>query len=421
MGGRWLVLCLVGMSVACSKEAGNAELGEQAVLPGAQGDGGLPPPISLTPSPDAGTKKSPPLTRAITAGYDFACLLSDDGQVCCGGANYAGQLGRGTMTEAPLSPALVGTFDHDVIDLTSSGMATCAVRKDGSVWCWGTGSVVGSGARVSATPARVMGIDKAVRVGANTCAGCTLSSTGEVSCFGSLGCLGDGRAPAEADTYGVATNVLKAPVLALHVGSARIAASLGDGTLQSWGSTWSSRDLSPVLANAPGGFDFRTFGGVSVGSGHACGLQADGTTWCWGENTYGAMGVGQADPERIHVDGAPTDRHQLAQATNVPFAAKRVAALHHTTCVLDMAGAISCFGYFGNVNSYSSSPRQVTTLGNDNVDLTANSSAICAKRKDGSFACWSVFNPDSVVATTSIFNVPAVFSCDVNAPPFVVR
>ena len=421
MSGRWLVLCLIGMSVGCSSEAGPAPLGEQPVLPGEQGDGGRTPPISLTPSPDAGSNRSPPLTRAIAAGFDFACLLSDDGQVCCGGANYAGQLGRGTMTEEPLRPALVGAFDHDVIDLASSATATCAVRKDGSVWCWGTGSVVASGARVSATPARVMGIDKAVRIGMNTLAGCTLSSTDEVTCFGDVGWLGDGRPGGQNVTYGVATNVLQGPVRALHFGSARIATSAGDGTLKSWGSSWSSRDLSPVPVHAPGTFDFRTFGGVTVGSGHACGLQADGTMWCWGENMYGAMGVGKVEAGNIHVNGAPADRHQLTQVTNLPFAAKRVAALGYTTCVLDTAGAISCFGSFGDVSGYSPVPRQVTTLGNDNVDLIASSNAICAKRKDGSFACWSGFTPDSVVATNSIFHVPAVFSCDVNAEPFVVR
>jgi hypothetical protein len=88
-----------------------------------------------------------PITDAIAAstGDNFSCAVRRDGSVLCWGRNYAGQLGNG-MPDA-------GDFAaHVVVDATltplsgvsrirSSYVQTCVIRGAArEVWCWGGGS-----------------------------------------------------------------------------------------------------------------------------------------------------------------------------------------------------------------------------------------------------------------------------------------
>jgi alpha-tubulin suppressor-like RCC1 family protein len=73
--------------------------------------------------------------RTLTAGYDSTCALKMDGTVWCWGPNWYGQLGNGTYdtTDRPIQiGALTGA-----LDVASGGGHACAVRDDGTVVCWG--------------------------------------------------------------------------------------------------------------------------------------------------------------------------------------------------------------------------------------------------------------------------------------------
>ncbi|MBK8050713.1 MAG: hypothetical protein IPK16_28555 [Anaerolineales bacterium] len=80
-----------------------------------------------------------PLTniKQIAPGWRHTCALLESGAVVCWGDNTYGALGDGTTTSHNTAVAVSG-LDHDVVALAASQSATCALRQDGSVSCWGT-------------------------------------------------------------------------------------------------------------------------------------------------------------------------------------------------------------------------------------------------------------------------------------------
>jgi len=70
----------------------------------------------------------------IKAGGTHACALKKDGSLWCWGSNYSGQLGDGTNQDR-LVPAQV--ISSGVLQFSLGLQHTCAVKKDGSLWCWG--------------------------------------------------------------------------------------------------------------------------------------------------------------------------------------------------------------------------------------------------------------------------------------------
>ena len=81
--------------------------------------------------------------KSVSAGAQHTCALKTDGSVWCWGATWSGRLGdgtRGDSDEVRLAPVRVrrgSGYLTSVKSLSSGGVHTCAVRTDGSAWCWG--------------------------------------------------------------------------------------------------------------------------------------------------------------------------------------------------------------------------------------------------------------------------------------------
>ena len=77
----------------------------------------------------------------LAAGSDFTCALKLDSTVWCWGDNSFGQLGQASLgaqnySAIPLQvPGLT-----DALDLAAGDGHTCAIRKNGTVVCWGSNS-----------------------------------------------------------------------------------------------------------------------------------------------------------------------------------------------------------------------------------------------------------------------------------------
>src|SRR3954466_10350161 len=104
-----------------------------------------------------------------------------------------------------------------------------------------------------------------------------------------------------------------------------------------WGTNTSSQTGSglglPVLASVSRPTEMAAgFVTVSSSGSQSCGLQADGSAWCWGDNYWGQLGNGNFNQQDLPV------RVQ----TTVRFKAISVGAAH--VCAIDLADEPWCWG-----------------------------------------------------------------------------
>jgi alpha-tubulin suppressor-like RCC1 family protein len=143
------------------------------------------------------------LPAGLAVGDLHACaIVLADGSVRCVGNNYSGQLGDGTSNNnRPTAVPVIGLTG--VTALTAGSSFTCAVKSDGTVWCWGDNpwGQLGSGTFLpQSTPAQVYGLTGVVSIAAGWMHVCAAKSDGSAWCWGgnSWGQLGDGTTASEA-------------------------------------------------------------------------------------------------------------------------------------------------------------------------------------------------------------------------------
>lgn len=141
---------------------------------------------------------TPSVLRHVSAGKAHSCALEERGDVRC-----TGQLGE-VRPDVIASGAPSGFWSVNAIQVVSGGGFACALRKDGTIACWGEdgagqlGNGPGrwsgwrTGAQVAVT---VQGIFGAVDVTAGEEHACAVTSRGELHCWGrgTEGQLGDGK------------------------------------------------------------------------------------------------------------------------------------------------------------------------------------------------------------------------------------
>lgn len=74
---------------------------------------------------------------SITVGENHNCALTTTGAVFCWGSNGAGELGVGKASPGS-QPVQVPGLEAIAVEASPETPATCAIRKDGSVACWGS-------------------------------------------------------------------------------------------------------------------------------------------------------------------------------------------------------------------------------------------------------------------------------------------
>lgn len=235
---------------------------------------------------------------SVSASLDSACAVRTDGTLWCWGNNDYGELGTGNTTNQ-LSPVQVGTATDWATVSSKVAAVTCATRTDGTLWCWGdnTDGELGTGNTTDqASPVQVGTATDWVRVtNYGPLYTCAIRTDGTLWCWGdnALGELGTGNTTAELSPVQVGTASDWATVSAGN--GANNCATRTEGTLWCWGANGSgqlgtgntTQELSPVQIGTA-----TSWSEVSMGAEFGCAVRTDKTLWCWGNNSYGQLGLG---------------------------------------------------------------------------------------------------------------------------------
>ena len=268
---------------------------------------------------------------AISAGGNHSCVILEGGAVKCWGLNSSGQLGLGDTVNrgsaaGQMSNALpaVNLGKGLVAKALASGSKhTCVLLTNNQVKCWGgnNGGQLGQGDNVTRgdlpgemgddLPAVDLGTGRSAKaIAAGGDFTCAILDTNQVKCWGAntRGQLGLGDTAGRGDQPGAMGDAL--PTVNLGPGRSAISLALGD--------------------------EF------------ACALLDNKAVKCWGRNTSGQLGQGNAIPV-----GGTQDSMTNLQTINLGtgLTVKAIAARFLTACALiEGVNQIKCWGWNGSGN-----------------------------------------------------------------------
>lgn len=315
---------------------------------------------------------------AVAAGDQHTCAISRS-NVYCWGRNDYGQLGNGTISASANTPVQVvdvtGTGAlSDIIHVAAGYRYTCAVKSDGSVYCWGYNGYGNLGDNTTTNrllPTQVKGVANTgfltgiskISIGgtqqgvAHTCA---LSTGGSVYCwgyngYGQLGSnnttnysvpvqvLGVGAAGTLSNIRGISAGGYHGHTCAVNTSNAvfcwghNASGQLGDNTA-------TNRSVPVQVVGVNGSGLLGSIANVSTGSYHTCANSSGGDVYCWGNNTNGQLGINSttqySHPRQVFsTSGAGT----LTGITSV--VAGGYSTTNGSTCAVSGAGALYCWGF----------------------------------------------------------------------------
>jgi alpha-tubulin suppressor-like RCC1 family protein len=248
--------------------------------------------------------------RQVVVGAAHACALVGAGAVRCWGDGWAGQLGNGKNdrppVDAPPPPAVTVSGLEDAVTLAAGATFTCALRRAGSVSCWGTDIArpYDDPDRVRNVPTPVADIAGAQQIVAGARHACARLASGAIVCWGSF------VRPDKDRLYGVPPPVA-ATVLEGVGDLAALALAPPDCAVRSDGHAvcWRGDYTPEVLGDGRRGPGLHEVRGlvdataVSASERHACALRRGGAVACWGQSRHGELGDGSGEAWPTAVGG----------------------------------------------------------------------------------------------------------------------
>jgi alpha-tubulin suppressor-like RCC1 family protein len=321
---------------------------------------------------------------AIDAGHWATCAIRSDGELLCWGDAEGGRLGTGDESGV-LGPTPT-RLPVRAVDVTLGwGDHACAVDAESDLWCWGSNrqGELGVGYDDSAVPAHLTSAAQVAEVAAGEDHTCARHLNGRVSCWGSQadGCLGAGRRDGPA-LWPVRAGQLEDAV-ELVTGSRFTCALHRDGRVSCWGRVpgRKGRDRHRPAMLTPHD-DVVT---LAAGLRHLCALRAGGDVICWGAHRPFV----ESD---FHNDGSRS-RPLGAQRVPFPGAVRALTAGEDHSCGLLVTGHVACWGdndrgQLGDGTTVARvEPVLVRGLA-DAVAIDAGDGHTCAIRERGSVVCW---------------------------------
>ena len=321
----------------------------------------------------------------LSAGGSTTCGLGPAGKAYCWGENNSGQLGTGVMPGRPTcggiqcNPAPVpvaGGFRFRA--LGTGGLHTCGVTDSDKAYCWGN--------------------NRSGQLGIG-------SPEGPQVCPGLVGCS---PTPIEVPSL--------PPVAAIVVGLVHTCGLTRDGVAYCWGSNTygqlgtgsttgpeycPTRDCSTTPIAVTGALRFQS---LSAGDFHTCGIEEDGTTYCWGGNAHGELGIGETPLEACNTLELPSECSPTPIAVIGSLRFVTLASGGPHACSLTSSGQAFCWGSnswgtlgIGVLNGpelcgpylWPCSRSPMPIAGELKIrNLTAGGDVLCATTDAGAAWCW---------------------------------
>lgn len=256
---------------------------------------------------------------AVVAGADHWCALGEDKTAWCWGPNVAGGVGDGSSVTAFKGHRVVGPdgtgYLSEVKAIAPGGGFTCALKTDGSVWCWGSnnkGQLGNESTTDSLVPVQVHGIGGLPfggvdQIEAGSQHTCVVKTSG-----GAVYCWGDNATSA-------------------------LGASTFSGTYRT----------TPIAVSGANGVGTLTGAvSLSVGAGSACITKANHSVWCWGGDGSGQLGDNQPD---TNGSAQQMDRAFAVQVVGPEavgtLSATEVSVGLYQACAVGMDSGVYCWGH----------------------------------------------------------------------------
>ena len=288
---------------------------------------------------------------------------------------------------------------------------SCALLKDGTVWCWGNNtsgelgnedpSIDGSTIVIKTTPVQAKIASQAVSLATGAYHTCVVLTDSTVQCFGenSTGQIGNG----DAGNYALSTtpasvrnadNGLLSNVASVVAGSGHTCALLSDKTVKCWGYNYdgqlgngnNSSSTTPVqvLTSSSPSTPLTNVLVLALTHDHTCAIRSGNSVDCWGDNGYGELGNGNADPTTVAV-----------QAKNITATAVAAGGTH--SCVVTATTVspfnVQCWGsdFYGQLGDNAAStgylPVHAQVLRNAS-SISLGRTHTCAVMVDSTVECW---------------------------------
>lgn len=293
----------------------------------------------------------PEVGQHLAQSATHACAIKQDGTLWCWGQNLMGELGRGytspTPTATEATPTQVGTAT-DWYDIATVQRLSCGIRADdaagqGSLWCWGNAGSFNFGS----TPTQVgAAVWRKISLGGDlsTTYACGIGSDQGLWCwgYGEDGRLGTGYDP-----------------------NGDLVSATEPGRVAAW-ENWEDVDL---------------------GKGSACAITRQGTVQCWGRNEHAEVG-NWSQPGTAVLSPAPI----VGQAA-------RVSVGSQVSCARFKSGVLSCWGDNRTLELVGipdhagwiiQPPGYTVTEATDWLEVAVGDQHACATKTDGSMHCWGV-------------------------------
>ena len=232
------------------------------------------------------------------------CAVAGNGSAWCLGTNTYGQIGDGTTNDSRFAWVQVVTSAGgppltNVRQISRGGETTCAVTTANTVWCWGrgaSGQLGNGGVLNSAVPVQVVtgaaggAFTDVTQVSASDAHVCAVKTNGSLWCWGRNldGEIGVGST---SGSFIYPTRVLVNGARSVDVAQGVSCATLTDDSVRCWGSNANARlglgttggnQTTPASPLVSATASLTAVAEVKVGTEVTCARRQNGELWCWG-------------------------------------------------------------------------------------------------------------------------------------------